>query len=110
MTPKKKIVEQFEQGESVPTQELAEAVAPAPRKKGGFVAYAPFEIGGVSYQEGDAFTPPAGWVRDEAFDEFRGSTRRHGQKLGISFYETLPPPARGEDPITRRQTLPLEEA
>lgn len=51
------------------------------------VAYAPFELDGVEYAEGDTFTPPAGWVHAADFDQFRGIQQKNkmDKEIGIAF-------------------------
>lgn len=121
MTPKKKIVEDFEAGKAVPIQELAEEYAKETAAKNELiarsaaaprlVAYAPFEWDGVQYEEGDTFTPPAGWTRDTAFDEFRSTERKNNTVIGMAF--TVPGEIldkKTQERAYRREVLPLKEA
>jgi hypothetical protein len=119
MTPKKKIVEDFEKGETVPTQELAEAYieetkAPAPQPKPAVVrliAYAPFDHDGEQYEPGDEFTPRKTWTRDTAFEEFRSIELKKGGTVGIAF--TVPGDIidkKTQERAYNRIILPLKEA
>ncbi len=92
MPKKTQIEEQFEAGEQVDTQELAAAMSTTPKseekkKAGKYIAYAAFELFGKQYQEGDEFVPPADFVRDVKFDEFRSMEKKttDGTKLGLAF-------------------------
>jgi hypothetical protein len=122
MTPKKKIVEDFEKGETVPTQELAEAYieetkAPAPQPKPAVVrliAYAAFEQDGERYEEGDEFIPRKTWKRNLAAEEFRSvEKKRPNVPAGIVF--SVPGPVlnkgkKDEEQTTLTVILPLKEA
>lgn len=110
---KKKIIEDYESGKSVPTQELADAYMEEPKQsepeEGKLVVYAPFEFRGKQYKVGDVFDP-TNLNRDTSFDDFRQIKKRRGETLGIAFYEILPPRMKGDDPEVKRHILPLKEA
>lgn len=131
MTPKKQIIQDFEAGREVPTQELAAAVeaevksTPAAPKATRFIAYAPFDFKGKfefkskHYEPGDEFTPPENLTRDASFDTFRAVEKRNqfGGDFGIAFIElggiiSKDPKVRN-DPLAERYTyrhvLPLKE-
>jgi len=117
MPPKKKIMKEFEEGEAVDTQELAEAIMEPAAPSGSLVAYADFEITvnyvTKSYKAGDVFTAPEGWKRDELFEEFRNMDRARGEATGMPF--SIPVPVLDEKNKvkywdSRRVVLPLKEA
>ena len=82
-------------------------------KPAGLVAYAPFEVNGEAYEVGDVFTPPAGWTRDDSFEEFRAVSRKNsgGQEIGIAFtYPGEIIDKKTKERQARRAVLPLKEA
>jgi len=113
----KKIVQDFEEGRAVPTQELVE-MTEEPRKAGKFIATAQFELKRgyktVEYKAGDVFPVPEDWTWDAAFDEFRKVNRNaKGESNGIAF--SVPLPVLDEKGNlkyldSRRVILPLKEA
>jgi len=117
MATKKKIVKEFEEGEAVDTQELAEAMTETHAPSESLVAFADFDIEvnyvTKSYKAGDVFTLPEGWKRDENFEEFRNMDRKRGVATGIPF--SVPVPILDEKNKvkywdSRRVVLPLTEA
>lgn len=116
--PKKKIVEDFEKGEEVPTQELSAAIieevkAPAKKKAVIYIAVKEFELDGVSYEAGDEVVLPASYKRDTNFEAFRGSVGKRGidevQGLAFSVEGEVLDKKTGERAV-RLQILPLKEA
>jgi hypothetical protein len=90
-----------------------EIVAKGTNKPAGLVAYAPFEVNGEAYEAGDVFTPPAGWTRDDSFEEFREVSRKNkgAQEIGIAFTyagEIIDPKTKERQ--SRRAVLPIKEA
>ena len=80
---------------------------------GSLIAYAPFEVNGETYEAGDVFTPPAGWTRDDSFEEFRSVSHKNsgGQEIGIAFtYAGEIIDKKTKERQARRAVLPLKEA
>jgi hypothetical protein len=82
-------------------------------KLDALIAYAPFEVNGERYEAGDVFTPPAGWTRDDSFEEFREVSRKNkgAQEIGIAFTyagEIIDPKTKERQ--SRRAVLPIKEA
>ena len=94
------------------TEELIETANQAlAQPRHGFFAYAPFDVDGAHYEKGDEFTPPAGWTRDAAFDEFRSIERKNSAHPGIAFIvpgEILD--KKTKERAYSREVLPLTEA
>lgn len=79
----------------------------------GLVAYAPFEVNGEAYEAGDVFTPPAGWTRDDSFEEFRAISRKNkgAQEIGIAFaYAGEIIDRKTKERQTHRVVVPVKEA
>jgi hypothetical protein len=103
MTPKK-TTPKFEEevipeGAALPAE--MDVVAPAPVRH-GLTAYAPFDFNGRHYEAGEAFTLPAGYVPDPAFDTFRAMEKKNavpGQLFGMAYT--------GKD--GKRAILPVKE-
>lgn len=115
MTPKKKIVEDFEKEELAPTQEPAEAPAeetkPAIAEPARLIAYAAFDFDGEHYEPGDEFIPRPSWARDLAFDEFRSVEKKNGAVRGIAF--TVPGEVVNKktgERLYHREVFPIKEA
>ena len=119
MTPKKTKPVEIDPVEELRRDIEIEAPAvPAPQPKPvkkslAFVAYAAFEVDGEQYAEGDTFTPPAKWQRDDAFDTFRGIQvkNKEDKEIGVAF--TVPGEIINKKTGERaysRQVLPLKEA
>lgn len=77
MPRKKDVLEKYEAGEAVPTQEIAAAYKSLDEDdkpfSSGLTVYAEFEYAGRVYKPGEAFELGA-LVLDEALMEFRGKT------------------------------------
>lgn len=118
----KKIVQDFNEGKSVPTQELVESLeleeGHSEPKVLSFVATSPFELKRgyktVEYKIGDMFPVPEDWTRDTAFEEFRKVNKNsNGTLNGVTF--SVPLPVLDEKGNlkymdSRRVILPLREA
>lgn len=87
----KKIIEKFEEGEQVSTQELVKAYDEPVIESAGYIVMADFD----NYQVGDVFALPDGWTKDEAFQPMKFS-----EVHGIAFLR----------PDGKRVILPLKEA
>jgi hypothetical protein len=94
MATKKKIVEDFEAGKSVPIQELVKAIDEPEAPKGELIAAAPFAYRPfpgspeIEVQAGDVFTPPAGWTREPQHEEFmKANKEKQGRPVdpGVVF-------------------------
>ena len=119
--PKKKVIEQFEAKEEVPTQELAAAYieelkappAHAKKKAAVYIAVKEFELDGETYQEGDEVVLPASYKRDTNFESFRGSVGKRGidTQQGLAFsQEGEVVDKKTQERAIRLMILPLREA
>ena len=111
--PKKKIVQEVPEVEGEITFAIEETPTVKPAKVAKaetvLVAYADFD----KYKAGDVFTPPAGWVRDDGFEEFRSVSHKNkgGGEVGIAF--SVPGEiidTKTKERLSRRVVLPLKEA
>ena len=115
--PKKKIVQEVPEVErdedlDVVTEFMyvaADATKAEALRSRVLVAYADFD----EYEAGDVFTPPAGWVRDDGFEEFRSVSHKNkgGGEVGIAF--SVPGEiidTKTKERLSRRVVLPLKEA
>jgi hypothetical protein len=123
----KKLQQKLKEGEAVDLQavvkEIDEEIAEINKQNAKpvieveqpkvLLVYSPFSVDGVEYKIGDVFTPPAGWTRDDSFEEFREVSRKNkgAQEIGIAFSypgEIIDPKTKERQ--SRRAVLPIKEA
>jgi hypothetical protein len=123
----KKLQQKLKEGEAVDLQavvkEIDEEIAEINKQNAKpvieveqpkvLLVYSPFSVDGVEYKIGDVFTPPAGWTRDDSFEEFREVSRKNkgAQEIGIAFAyagEIIDPKTKERQ--SRRAVLPIKEA
>lgn len=79
------------------------------KKPKGLKAYADFEFMNKAYKVGDTFSPPGGVESDSAHDDFlRAQSKKTGRVYGRSFFVSLPPVNKDDDPKTIWYILPVE--